>query len=217
MNWLSDKFNRCHSLKLQFENDICELSVFYNKGNLYTGFQLDQTTYERTKRGNYSSGVFFDLNKSLFCKTFLDTKNFYTNTMDIKNQFTSIYPHHKDLIRCELSETIVLSKQHVRWSKVPQDNSLTVSVFRLSLYENDMFYVLAERQFIDTILGKKIVRSSAYQIQTEEAKKYTDAAAAKYNTTEVKRQPTEQALASLFNKTENKSGNDRKTERCGVL
>ena len=60
MNWLNEKYNRAYSIKLKFENGISELNVFYNKSNLYTAFTLDQTTYERTKRGPYTNIIFFD-------------------------------------------------------------------------------------------------------------------------------------------------------------
>lgn len=209
MNWLNDKYNRAYSLKINFENNLSELNVFFNKSNLYTAFSVDQTTYERTKRGNYTNIIFFDLSKSIFCKTFLDVKNFYTNTIDIKNQYNCIYPYHRDLISCEFDETIVLGKHKVTWSKIPEENKISIRIFRLSLYENDFFYVLSERQLVDPILHKKIVRTSSYQLSTNECVKYISGIASKYNTEEIKKQTTEEALKSVFK--------DTKLERCGVL
>jgi len=210
MNWLNEKYNRAYSIKLKFENGISELNVFYNKSNLYTAFTLDQTTYERTKRGPYTNIIFFDLSKSIFCKTFLDVKNFYTNTIDVKNQYNCIFPYHRDIVTCELDETILLGKHKVTWNKAPQDNNISVRVFRLSLYEDNFFYVFVERQLIDPVLHKKIVRTSAFQLSTNECTKYISGIAAKYNTNEVKKQTTEEALKSVFR-------NDTKLERCGVL
>lgn len=218
MNWLNDKYNRCYSFKLQFENNLSELNVFYNKNNLYTAFTVDQNTYERTKRNGYTNAIFFDLSKSLFCKTFLDVRNFYTNTIDIKNQYNCIVPYHRDLITCELDETITLGKHKVTWNKIPQENSISVRIFRLSLYESKFIYVLAERQLIDPILHKKIVRSSAYQLGSDETAKYVSSIAAKYNTKEVKKQTTEEALKSVFCEAKkNDQINSSKLERCGIL
>jgi len=219
MNWLNSKFNRAHTIKLHFDGKWSELTIFYNKNNLYTSFNLDQSTYERTKRkdGGCSSGVFFDLSKSLFCKTFLDVKNFYTSNLDAKNQFNTILAQHRDIVSCELNETIVLEKQKVTWSKIPQDSSLNIHVFRLALYEDLFYYVLAERQYVDTILGKKIVRTSALQVETEEARKYINQASSKFSTSiSLKQQSCEDALRSVF--TDDKQNNNaKKIERCGVL
>lgn len=216
MNWLNDKCNRAYSFKLQFEKDLCDLTIYHNKNNLYTSFTLDQRTYERTRRSSYNNIIFFDLSKSQFCKTFLDVKNFYTNGIDVKNQFNCIFAHHKDLITCESTETITLGKQKVTWHKVPQDNSLTVRVFRLSLYPNNFMYVLAERQLIEPVLGKKLVRTSAFQLGDNESTKYINSIFSKYSTKEVKRQTTEEALRSVFSSNDTNIS-DKKLDRCGVL
>lgn len=217
MNWLNEKYNRAYSVKVRFESNELELNVFYNKSNLYTAFTIDQSIYEKAKRGNYTNLIFFDINKSIFCKTFLNTRNFYTNTMDVKNQFVNIMPHHRDIINCEFDETIILGKQKVTWNKIPQDNSISVRLFRLCLYENNFFYLIAERQLIDPVLHKKIVRTSAYQLGTSESTKYISGIAAKYNTQEVKKQTTEEALKTIFSDTQNNINTDDKLERCGIL
>lgn len=217
MNWLSSKYNRCNSLRLSFQNNVSELNIFYNKNNLYTAFNVDQTTYIKTKKAPYHNIIFFDVNKSLFCKTFLDIRSFNTNTIDIRNQYNSIFPYHRDIIRCELDETCILSKHKVTWSKIPQENSISIRAFRLSLYEDDFFYILVERQLIDPVIHKKIIRSSAYQVGNEDASNYISAAAAKYNTKEIKKETTEEALKSVFSNTAEDHKNDLKLERCGVL
>ena len=159
MNFLNDKFNREYTLKLKFLNRDCELSVFFNKNNLYTAFSLDQATYEKNKKKSNSSIIFFDLNKSLFAKTFLDLKNFNTNNIDIKNQYSSIYSQHRDIVSREFYENIVLDTTKVSWHNQLQDNSIKLNIFRLSLYESDFLFLLCERQLIDPVLGKKIIRN----------------------------------------------------------
>lgn len=217
MKWQNDRCDRAYCFKLNFENKESDLTIFYNSNNLFTSFALDQCTYERIKRKGYSVGIFFDLDKSLFAKSFLDLKNFKTNSLDIKNQYSGILPQHKGIIQCDFSEKIVCNTSKVTWDRFPQENSLTVNLFRLSLYEQDFFYVLTQRQVIDNILGKKLVRTSAYQIETEISRKYLASASKKYNTTQaIQKQNCEDAMRSLFSDN-NDQKNNRQIERCGIL
>lgn len=215
MNFLNDKFNREYTLKLKFLNRDCELSVFFNKNNLYTAFSLDQATYEKNKKKSNSSIIFFDLNKSLFAKTFLDLKNFSTNNIDIKNQYSSIYSQHRDIVSREFYENIVLDTTKVSWHNQLQDNSIKLNIFRLSLYESDFLFLLCERQLIDPVLGKKIIRTSGYQLSNDNAIKYINSISSKYNTSVVKKQTTEAVMRSIFE--DEKKSNNKKMERCGIL
>lgn len=215
MNFLNDKFNREYTLKLNFLNRDCELSVFFNKNNLYTAFSLDQATYEKNKKKSNSSIIFFDLNKSLFAKTFLDLKNFNTNNIDIKNQYSSIYSQHRDIVSREFYENIVLDTTKVSWHNQLQDNSIKLNIFRLSLYESDFLFLLCERQLIDPVLGKKIIRTSGYQLSNDNAIKYINSISSKYNTSVVKKQTTEAVMRSVF--ADEKKSNNKKMERCGIL
>ena len=214
MNFLNDKFNREYTLKLNFLNRDCELSVFFNKNNLYTAFSLDQATYEKNKKKSNSSIIFFDLNKSLFAKTFLDLKNFNTNNIDIKNQYSSIYSQHRDIVSREFYENIVLDTTKVSWHNQLQDNSIKLNIFRLSLYESDFLFLLCERQLIDPVLGKKIIRTSGYQLSNDNAIKYINSISSKYNTSVVKKQTTEAVMRSIF---EDEKKSNKKMERCGIL
>ena len=215
MNFLNDKFNREYTLKLNFLNRDCELSVFFNKNNLYTAFSLDQATYEKNKKKSNSSIIFFDLNKSLFAKTFLDLKNFNTNNIDIKNQYSSIYSQHRDIVSREFYENIVLDTTKVSWHNQLQDNSIKLNIFRLSLYESDFLFLLCERQLIDPVLGKKIIRTSGYQLSNDNAIKYINSISSKYNTSVIKKQTTEAVMRSIFE--DEKKSNNKKMERCGIL
>lgn len=216
MKWQNERCDRAYCFKLQFENRESDLTIFYNSNNLYTSFALDQTTYERVKRKGYSIGIFFDLDKSLFAKSFLDLKNFHTNCLDIKNQYNTILPQHKGIISCDFSEKLVCSSTKVSWDRYPQENCLLINLFRLSLYEQDFFYVLTQRQVIDTILGKKIIRTSGYQIENDVSRKYLSTASRKYNTSQaIQKQNCEDAMRSLF--TNEKKVNNKQVERCGIL
>lgn len=216
MNWIDNRYNRLHCFKFKFENYDSDLSIFYNKENTYTAFKLDQTTYEKTKRRGYSTAIFFDLSKSLFSKTFLDTRNFKTQSIDVRNQYYNVLAQHRNIIQCEFSEKIILGSTKVTWDKTPQFNSLTINLFRLSLYEDSFAYILCERQIIDPIMGRKIVRTSSYQIENDSARKYVTTAAKKFNGSQIiQKQNCEDAMRSLF--VEDKKQTDKKYERCGVV
>lgn len=216
MNWIDSRYNRAYCLKFRFENNESDLSIFYNKENTYTAFNLDQTTYERTKRKGYSTAIFFDLNKSLFSETFLDLRNFKTQSIDVRNQYCGILPQHRNIIQCEFTEKIILGTSKVTWDKVPQNNSLTISLLRLSLYEESFIYVVCERQLIDPVMGRKIIRTSSYQLENDETRKYVTTAAKKFNVSHsIQKQNCEDAMRSLF--VEDKKQTDKKYERCGVV
>ena len=167
---LGSKFNRLYTLNLLFNNEWCDLTILFNKNNLYTAYQLDQKTYLKSKKCGYSNYIFFDIKKSSFVNTFFDTSDMKSQTLDIKNQFNTLYTQYKDTVRYELNETIKLSK--IKTNHGTFDNILNIYIFRLCLMETDFLYCLTERQYIDSILQKKIVRTSAYQLQTKESSEY---------------------------------------------
>lgn len=193
---LGSKFNRLYSLNLMFNNNWCDLTILFNKNNLYTAYQLDQTTYSRLKKNNLSYYIFFDIKKSSFANTFFDISDIRTQTLDIKNQFNTIFTQYKDLVRYELNETIKLSRVHTNHGDF--DNILNIYIFRLSLMENDFLYCLTERQLIDTIMQKKIVRTSAYQLQTKESGDYLSKLISKKSLTDRKIDTPETLVRSIL-------------------
>lgn len=220
MKWINDKCDRAYTLKFSFQNKIGDMTIFYNTNNLYTAFTLDQYTYEKTSRRGYSNTIFFNLDRSLFAKTFLDLKNFKTNSCEIKNQYYGILPQHKSIIQSELQEKVVISTHKVLWDRIPQENNLVVSLLRLSLYEQDFIYVVAQRQVIDKVLDKKLIRTSSIQIETENTRKYLTNASKMFSTSqEIKKQNCEDAMRSLFVNDEDVTNkvNNKKIERCGLL
>lgn len=176
---LGSKFNRSYTLNIMFNGEWCDLTILFNKNNLYTAYQLDQKTYSKTKKNGFSNIIFFDIKKSSFCNTFLDISDIKSSGLDIKNQFNTVYTQYKDIIKFELNETIKLSR--VTSKNGSSENSINIHVFRFTLLEDNFLYCLVERQLIDSIMGKKIVRTSAYQLQTSEASKYLAAAVNKYS------------------------------------
>lgn len=220
MNWLNDKCDRAYTLKFSFQNRLGDMTVYYNTNNLFTAFNLDQYTYEKTCKRGFSNTIFFNLDRSLFAKTFLDLKNFKTNSCEIKNQYYGILPQHRSIIQCELQEKIVISSHKVLWDKYPQENNLIINMLRLSLYDQDFVYLIAQRQIIDKVLDKKLIRTSAIQIETENTRKYLTNASKMFSTSqEIKKQDCEDAMRSLFVNDENVTNkiNSKKIERCGIL
>lgn len=164
---LGNKLNRSYSIYLPFMEDHCEISILFNKTNSFIGFNLDQTHYVQSRNGDIKSFLFPELTRSAFATTFLDLKDLRTKNLDIKQQFYNIKSEFKNRIHYETNETIKLTK--VVTPKGDFDSTLYIYVFRFTDFGNNFLYTLVERQHIDIVLDKKIVRSAGIQLSSNEA------------------------------------------------
>ena len=162
-----NKLNRCYTLYLPFQSDFCELSILFNKSNSFVGFNLDQKNYIMSRNGESKFFIFNDLSKSAFATGFLDIRDFRSKNLDIKQQFNNILPDYKDKIHYETNETIKLSK--IETPKGKLESCLYIYIFRITDLGNNFIYCLAERQHIDVVLDKKIVRTNAIQLSSNSA------------------------------------------------
>ena len=163
---LGTKLNRLYSMYLPFMDSFCEISVVFNKSNSFIGFNLDQKNYLRSRNNELRSIIYQDIDKSEFATSFLDIRNFKSKNLDIRMQFHNILPQYKDIVQYETNETIKLSK--VQTKRGIYESCLFIYVFRYVDFGNNFLYCLAERQHIDVILDKKIVRTGAIQICSNE-------------------------------------------------
>lgn len=164
---LGNKLNRSYSIYLPFMEDHCEISILFNKTNSFIGFNLDQTHYVQSRNGDIKSFLFPELTRSAFATTFLDLKDLRTKNLDIKQQFYNIKSEFKNRIHYETNETIKLTK--VVTPKGDFDSTLYIYVFRFTDFGNNFLYTLVERQHIDIVLDKKIVRTAGIQLSSNEA------------------------------------------------
>jgi len=162
-----NKLNRMYTLFLPFMDDYCEISVLFNKSNSFTGFNLDQRNYVKSRSGEIKCSIFSELDKSAFATSFLDLRNYKSRNLDIRLQFNNILPEYKDKIHYESNETVKLSKITTPNGKL--ESCLYIYVFKLTDLVNDFLFCLAERQHIDIVLDRKVVRTSAIQLCTNSA------------------------------------------------
>jgi hypothetical protein len=163
---LGNKLNRLYSLYLPFMDGHCELTIVFNKANSFLGFNIDQNHYIRSRNGDIHSNIYTDLDKSEFATSFLDIRNYKCRNLDIKQQFHNIMKDYRDSIHYETNETIKLSK--VKTAKGSFESLLYIYIFRYTDFGNNFLYCLAERQHIDVVLDKKIVRTAAIQLSSNE-------------------------------------------------
>ena len=162
------KLNRSYSLYLPFVGNHESIAVYFHKGNTSLGFKPDHNLQELSKEGNISITTYKDLKKSTFASTFLDIKDFTSDTLNIKNQFSNVLDPFKEKIQYLANESIKLSKIEIDDGKKVLENLLYIYVFTFTDYDNEYIFVLAERQHIDTVLNKKFVRTSGIQVATLE-------------------------------------------------
>jgi hypothetical protein len=143
-------------------NDHCGITVIFNKSNSFIGFNVDQKNYIKSRNGELKSTIYQDLDKSEFATSFLDIRNFRSKNLDIKQQFYNILPEFKDSIHYETNETVKLAK--IQTDRGEFESCLYIYVFRYTDFGNDFLYCLVERQHIDVVLNKKIVRTGAIQL-----------------------------------------------------
>jgi len=163
---LGSKLNRSYTLYLPFMEGNCEITILFNKSNSFIGFNLDQQNYINSRNNQSKCFIFTDLCKSAFATSFLDIRDFRSKNLDIKQQFNNILPEYRDKIHYESNETIKLSK--IITPKGKLESCLYIYAFRLTDYRNDFLYCLVERQHIDVAMDKKVVRTSAMQLSSND-------------------------------------------------
>lgn len=156
------KANRCYSIFVPFNNKEIIIDTYFSRCNTYIGFNHDSIVNDMIINDNVSSTIYKDINESIFCKTFLKTTNFISDSLDIKNQYNGVIDDRKDRIHNYSVESVRVSK--IKTANGDFESTLNVYSFSLTDYMRDFLYVIAERQHIDTVIGKKLVRTSAIQI-----------------------------------------------------
>ena len=161
------KVNRSYSMYLPFRGDHITANVYFHKTNTYLGFTTDHNTTNMVRDHELTTKVYKDLYESSFASTFLDIKDYSSDTLDIRRQFSNVLGSVKDKIQYVGNETIKLSKHdNPNDPRKPLESSLYIYAFTFSNYVDDFIYFLAERQHIDVLLGKKLVRTCGFQIST---------------------------------------------------
>jgi len=159
------KFNRRYGLYLPFKGDHIGVDVFYHKSNAYVGFVSDDRLNRMCTDNVAKTKIVRDLDQSSFAKTFLDLKDVQSHGLDIRNQFYNIKEKYKDSFHYVTNETVKLLKlQNPNQPDKCFESVMYIYVLAFSDYPEDFLYVLAERQHIDTMVGKKLVRTYAFQI-----------------------------------------------------
>jgi len=163
---LGNKLNRLYSIHVPFMGRFCDISLIFNKSNSFLAFNLDQCNYIKSRKGELHSTIYQDLSKSEFAMTFLDIRNYKSKNLDIKMQFHNILSDHQGHVHYETNETIKLAK--IQTQKGSFDSCLYIYIFRYTDFDDNFLYCLAERQHIDVALDKKIVRTSAIQLASND-------------------------------------------------
>jgi len=190
---LGTKYNRSYDLYFEFKREHLILNVLFNRNNLYTAFNIDRQIYQEIKSSDSRIDIFFDVHKSLFCDTFMELRDMKSSTIDIKNQFYNILPEYRDLIQIESRESLKLSDSN--------DNTISIYTFRFKLYRTNFLYCLTERQHIDQINNKKVVRTAGFQLASKDSYLYMQSLCEKRNTPMIEPQICSEAFKDIFEST----------------
>tara|TARA_Y100000310_G_C20687733_1_gene820207 strand:+ start:2295 stop:2918 length:624 start_codon:yes stop_codon:yes gene_type:complete len=158
------KVNRSYTLYLPFKNTYIEVTIFFNKTSTYLAFKTDKQISMLCRNNELISNIYRDLKTSDFANTFLDIRDFSSKNLDIKNQFSNILNPYKEKVQYVCNESIKLSK--IKTSNGMFDSLLYIYVFNFIDYSQNFLYFLAERQYIDCIIDRKIVRTCSLQLAT---------------------------------------------------
>jgi hypothetical protein len=158
-------FDRNFNIRFPFLDGNYDVGIFFNKYSSFLLFSVDGdfSTISRDRQ-NIKINMYKSLVLSKFCESFLILHNYKNENLDIINQFESIKAEYFHDINLSINESISLSKYEVD-NKVLYD-TLNVYGFLLSSYINEFIFIIAERQFIDKKINRKIVRTCGLQIAT---------------------------------------------------
>ena len=163
---LGKSFDRSYSLKTRFLDGAYDITIFFDKKSPLVLFKVNPNFYYSSSMLDHSIKIsmYKTLEGSKFCETFLELNTYRNNNLDIKSQFQKIKYNHIEDINVILNETINLRKLILGNKSI--FDSLKLFGLTLSLYQNEFFFLIAERQKVSKSLNKKIVRSCGLQIST---------------------------------------------------
>ncbi len=162
---LGKVLNRNYAIRLPFLSGSYDINIFFNKKSSFLLFSIEPD-FRDDVNINYGTKVsmFKKLQSSKFCETFLNLHNYRGKKLDIINQFESIKYEPQSDIHFIFNESINLSKYEFD-NKTFYD-SLQIYGLTLVTHPNEFIFIIAERQNIIQKLNKKIVRTTAIQIGT---------------------------------------------------
>jgi len=157
--------NRRYSSYIPFMNKHGIVDIFFDKNSPFIGINLEHEFYNRIKNNsNIKYTIYKDIKQSPFSK-FLNIKSFSAKHLDVVNQFDNINEEYKNRVHYLSNESIKICKIKTRDGKY-LDSMLHIYSFGMMSHENDYIYIIIERQHIDHILSKKIVRTYGIQISS---------------------------------------------------
>ncbi len=159
------KTNRRYSTYFNFLSKRYIVDIYFHKNSTYLGINIDHDCISQLRHQNALYNMYRDVNESSF-STFLSIKNLSTKNLSIINQFDDIKNEHKDKVQYLNNECVKVA-QVVTHSGKKYDSLLYIYMLGMCDYK-DIIYIIYERQHIDQILNKKVVRSCAIQIATKE-------------------------------------------------
>lgn len=160
---LGKAFDRSYDLRIPFNDGFYNIGVFFNKKSNFLLFSVNQDNHI-TPSSLAKIKMFKNLESSLFCETFIELHNFRKTNLDISNQFNKIKPEYYSDVNVFINETINLNKYNIDNKSL--FDKLTIYALTFTSYMNEFVFIIAERQYINRKLNKKIVRSTAVQLAT---------------------------------------------------
>lgn len=164
---LGKKLERSYSFRIPFCSGFYDISVFFNKKNTFLLFRIDPIFPQEDSHIAIGSKInmYKNLKSSKFCDTFIKLHSYRGENLDILNQFKCFRDELCSYSIQLFNETITLDKFTLDYDRAFYD-TLTIFGFTIDSCSNDYIFVIAERQNINAILKKKIVRTTGLQIAT---------------------------------------------------
>ena len=134
------KLNRSYSMYIPFNEHYITVTIYFHKANTLLGFKPDNKIHDMSKEHIVNLTIYKDLKQSLFATTFLDIKDYKSDNLDIRCQFSNILSQFKEKIQYISNESIKLSK--VQTDNGTFDNLLFLYVFTFTDYSDDFVFIL---------------------------------------------------------------------------
>jgi len=164
---LGKVFNRNHFMRINFLDGYYDIGVFFTTKTPFVLFDIKPVA-SMVSNCRANIRMFKNIEASKFCQVFLDLHSYRSEKLSIKNQIDKVKSGLESEVNLQINETItlskiVLSKDHI------VDDFLNIHGYTLPCYPNEYLFLVAERCFISRQDHKKIVRTVAIQLSTNDS------------------------------------------------
>ena len=160
---LEPSLNRCYVITVFPSGIPVTIGVKHHKKTTALQFELDQNN-QAIKDSNFTTRMFRNLDRCMFCKTFLYLQSEKTETKDFQYKFSGYNRRfERDLLQCAKEKSDLTVGDPNR----PANNYLLIMGFKIIGIEDDFLYYFIQRKCYGHVNKTQMLRTVGLQFATE--------------------------------------------------